>query len=211
MHNIRIERLWVDVTIQVTAKWKDRFRRFELSHGLEINNPNHIWLLHLLFLTTINNELDFFAKSWNQHKIQIRDGPNRSPADMFGFDMLVHGIRGHQLSSSDNMSVDDNMSEAELEVFGVDWEGLEDNSLLLSRQSNNPNNEDPSSWIGRRGPPENLSEVRLDAPDQPVTYSEAQIIHNCVSPWIGCTAENDIDMLWCNTLLFARSHFGNSF
>lgn len=119
--------------------------------------------------------------------------------------MLVHGVRGHQLSDNDSMS------EEELEVFGVDWEGLEDNSLLLSRQANNPDDERPSSWIGRRGPPEHLNEVNLEAPGLPVPLDEVETIYTSVSPWIGCTNEGDIDMLWCNGLLFARSVYGNIF
>lgn len=95
VHNVRIERLWVDVTIQVGATWADHFTTLELRFGLNINNANHIWLLHLLFLPVINSVLAFFAQSWNEHKIEIRDGPNRSPSDMFGFDMLVHGLRGY--------------------------------------------------------------------------------------------------------------------
>src|SRR6202050_19966 len=103
----------------------------ELRHGLDINNIHDIWLLHHLFLHLINQQLAFFAESWNHHRIQIRDGPNRSPADMFGFDMLVHGVRGDQLPDKD-------LSEEELEVYGVDWEGLHDEWLLNSQQANNP-------------------------------------------------------------------------
>lgn len=97
IHNVRIERLWVDVTAQVGATWSDHFTILELHHGLDINNVNHIWLLHYLFLPTINDQLTFFMGAWNEHRIQIRNGPNRSPADLFGFDMLVHGARGHAL------------------------------------------------------------------------------------------------------------------
>ncbi|KAG6806455.1 hypothetical protein H0H92_011282, partial [Tricholoma furcatifolium] len=86
VHNVRIERLWVDVTAQVGSTWADIFTTLELQHGLDINNVHHIWLLHHLFLSTINQQLEFFVQSWNQHRIQIRNGPNRSPADMFGFD-----------------------------------------------------------------------------------------------------------------------------
>ncbi|KAF8187259.1 hypothetical protein K438DRAFT_1973001 [Mycena galopus ATCC 62051] len=33
------------------------------------------------------------------------------------------------------------MSEEELEVYGIDWEGLRDNALLDSQQRNNPSAE----------------------------------------------------------------------
>ena len=82
IHNVCIEHLWVDVTAQVGAFWADIFTDLELRYGLDINNIHHIWLLHHLFLRLINQQLTFFAESWNQHRIQIQDGPNRSPADM---------------------------------------------------------------------------------------------------------------------------------
>ncbi|KAF8055696.1 hypothetical protein FPV67DRAFT_1567427 [Lyophyllum atratum] len=171
VHNVRIERLWVDVTAQVGATWAELFTLLEIRHGLDINNPQHIWLLHFLFLGTINQQLDFFAQSWNQHRIQIRGGPNRSPADMFGFDMIVHGVRGYQLPRLD----DSTMTEEELEVFGMDWEGLREDNLLQSREANNPRNEDSGSWLGRVGPPEHLNEVPLHAPQDVYTYGNKKL------------------------------------
>ncbi|KAJ7716185.1 hypothetical protein B0H16DRAFT_1741405 [Mycena metata] len=103
----------------------------ELHHGLDINNMNHIWLLgHLQFLPTINHQPTFFAHSWNEHRIQIRNGPNpsRAPANMFYFNTLVHGVHEHALAAD--------LSEEELEVYGVDWEGLHDDSFLHSQHEN---------------------------------------------------------------------------
>ncbi|KAJ7463135.1 hypothetical protein B0H11DRAFT_2241111 [Mycena galericulata] len=48
----------------------------------------------LAYLDRWREQLRFFMESWDRHQIRIRNGPNRSPADMFGFDMLVHGVRG---------------------------------------------------------------------------------------------------------------------
>ncbi|KAJ7017993.1 hypothetical protein C8F04DRAFT_978180 [Mycena alexandri] len=145
IHNVRIERLWVDVTAQVGATWSKNFTMLELHHGLDVNNVNHIWLLHHLFLPTINDQLTFFAQSWNEHQIQIRNGPNRSPADMLYFDTLVHGAHGHALAAD--------LSEEELEVYGVDWEGLHDVTLLHSQRENNAEETGWTSWLGRVGPP----------------------------------------------------------
>ncbi|KAJ7632351.1 hypothetical protein FB45DRAFT_866070 [Roridomyces roridus] len=141
------EHLWVDVTAQVAAVWSDRFTILEIHHGLDINNHAHIWLLHFLFLATINSQLAFFAEDWNQHHIQIRHGPNRSPVDMFVFDMLVNSIRGNQLPAEEALS------EEELEVHGIDWEGLRDDNLLASQRQNNTVSKGATSWIGRVGPP----------------------------------------------------------
>jgi hypothetical protein len=148
----------------------------ELNFGLDINNLHHIWLLQHLFLPAINPVLSFFAQSWNEHKIEIRDGPNRSPADMFGFDMLVHGVRGDALPSDDL-----DMIHEELEIFGVDWEALRDENVLRSQRENNDLQERPDIWLGRVGPPPNLNEVQVNA-------SEASLIQT----WIHglATAQN---------------------
>lgn len=193
MHNVRIERLWVDVTVQVGAFWAEIFIQLELTHGLDINNVYHIWLLHHLFLSIINEQLAFFADSWNQHRIQIRDGPNRSPADLFGFDMMVHGIRGHQLPPDD-------LSEEELEVDGVDWEGLYDERLLQSQRGNNLVGEGSSSWVGRTGPPEHLNEVPVHPPTGLFTQDELQVLDDALQPWWGSPDETDIVTLWTQAL-----------
>ena len=131
VHNIRIERLWVDVTAQVGAAWAEFFRTLELRHGLNINNAYHIWLLHYLFLDAINSDLDFFAQSWNQHKISFRGARSRSPADMFGFDMIALGVRGDMVTDTD-------LQPDELEVYGMDWEALQDDTLRTAQADNNP-------------------------------------------------------------------------
>lgn len=202
---MRIERLWVDVTAQVGAAWSDHFTILELRHGLDINNVNHIWLLHFLFLSTINAQLSFFAEAWNQHLLQIRDGPNRSPADLFGFDMFVHGVRGDQLPP------DDDMTEEELEVFGVDWQGLRDENLLQSQRLNNSDAEGWTSWIGRVGPPPNLSEVILEAPNGPLQPPEVQLLHHHLQPWFGSGDDDDIVSLWTHGLMYARTMYSNLF
>ncbi|KAJ7892446.1 hypothetical protein B0H13DRAFT_2234788 [Mycena leptocephala] len=169
VHNVRIERLWVDVTAQVGATWADHFTLLEIRHGLNINNVAHIWLLHFLFLRTINTQLSFFAEAWNQHRIQIRHSTNRSPTDMFVFDMFANGVRGDQLPAKE-----ENLSEEELEVYGIDWQGLHDDNLLQSQAQNNSTAEGSSSWIGRTGPPPDLSQVHVQPP--PGTLTEEEIM-----------------------------------
>ncbi|KAG6849056.1 hypothetical protein H0H93_011639 [Arthromyces matolae] len=153
-------RLWVDVTAQVTSAWADLFTNLEIQHGLNIENPHHIWLLHFLFLQSINNQLEFFAESWNQHKIQIRNGRNRSPADMFTFDTIVHGVRGARLSIEDN-TIEDNtvLSDNELETYGIDWQEIRQDQILQSLSANNPSSEPPDSWLGGGQPPQ-LNELQ---------------------------------------------------
>ncbi|KAJ7076046.1 hypothetical protein B0H15DRAFT_791105 [Mycena belliarum] len=195
IHNVRIERLWVDVTAQVGATWSQHFTMLELHHGLDINNVNHIWLLHHLFLPTINDQLTFFAQSWNEHRINIRDGPNRSPIDMFHFDMLVHGARGHSLAAD--------LPEEELEVYGVDWEGLHDDALLQSQRENNSAEAGWTSWIGA-GPPEHLNEVPVESPEGPFHPDDIAALETVVGPWRGLAADSDVVQMWNHALAFCR-------
>lgn len=200
---MRIERLWVDVTAQVGAAWSDHFTLLELHHGLDINNANHIWLLHYIFLPTINDQLTFFVGAWNEHRIQIRNGPNRSPADFFGFDMLVHGARGHALP--------EDLSEDELEVYGVDWEGLHDEALLNSQRNNNTTEDGWTSWVGCVGPPEHLNEVPVESPQGPFEPRELAMLDHAVAPWRGLASDADIVEMWNNALAYCRTLNSNVF
>lgn len=204
VHNVRIERLWADVTAQVGAFWADIFTELELRYGLDINNIHHIWLLHHLFLRLINQQLTFFAESWNQHRIQIRDGPNRSPADMFGFDMLVHSVRGDQLP-------DEDLTEEELEVYGVDWEGLQDEQLLHSQRGNNPTSEGWNSWIGHVGPPDHLNEVSVDPPVSSLFPGEVDALDRVLETWMHSPVDGDIIALWTRGLAYVRLMHSNLF
>ncbi|KAJ6551615.1 hypothetical protein B0H19DRAFT_950801 [Mycena capillaripes] len=202
VHNVRIERLWVDITAQIGATWADVFVLLELHHGLNINNASHIWLLHYLFLNQINQQLQFFMGSWNQHQIHIRDGPNRSPADLFGFDMLVHGVRG--IDPRVRVQEEPIMSEAELEVHGVDWEALHDDALLESRQENNPADEGSTSWIGRTGPPAQLNEVTVDPPTGPFSPSEIEELETALGHLAVAVDDAEVANLWTEALIVAR-------
>ncbi|KAF9470632.1 hypothetical protein BDN70DRAFT_982382 [Pholiota conissans] len=194
VHNVRIERLWVDVTAQVGATWANLFGMLEIHHGLDINDAHHIWLLQFLFLPTINQDLTFFAEAWNEHKIQIKDGPNRSPIDMFNFDMLVHGVRGSDLTEA--------MSAEELEEYGIDWEGLQDDRLLHSLQMNNEAHEGATSWIGQPGPPEHLNEVLVDSPHAPFDDVVCLSLQERVQPWLGKADDESVVLAWTHGLAY---------
>lgn len=201
VHNVRIERLWVDVTAQVGAFWADMFTELELRYGLNINNIYHIWLLHHVFLLIINQQLAFFAESWNQHRIQIRDGPNRSPADFFGFDMMVHGVRGDQVPEEDELGSE------ELEVYGVDWEGLHDDRLLRSQQTNNSSEVGWSSWVGQVGPPEHLNEVSVQPPSEPLIIDEIEALEQVLPPWSDRPGNDEIIIRWTTALGYVQTRY----
>ncbi|KAJ7754283.1 hypothetical protein B0H14DRAFT_3096706 [Mycena olivaceomarginata] len=183
VHNVRIERLWVDVTAQVGATWADHFTCLELRYGLDINNIAHIWLLHFLFLGTINSQLAFFAESWNQHRIQIRNS-------------LTAHQPTYQLPPEE-----ENLIDEELEVYGIDWQGLRDDGVLQSQARNNPRSEGSSSWVGHTGPPPDLSEVIVQPPQGTLTADE--ITH--------FAEDADIISLWNHALTHVRVLYPNVF
>ncbi|KAJ3976241.1 hypothetical protein EV361DRAFT_790771 [Lentinula raphanica] len=206
VHNVRIERLWVDVSNYISQDWNNFFTRLD-GHHLDTSNQNHIWLLQHLFLEAINNSLAFWAEGWNSHRItQGRDsnGPNRSPEDMWGFDMLVHGMRGDSLDQH-------RMTDEELEVFGVDWDGLQDNLLLDSLRSNYAHEEGTSTWLGRHGPPENLNEVQVDPPSGPLTMEEIQGLDILTGPTSNVFGEENIVQLWCTAIIYCHNLYPEIF
>lgn len=77
-HNTRIERLWVEVGTQFARRWRAFFLNLERFHGLKRDNSHHLWLLHHLFLTEINDDCEEFQESWNSHPIS-GEGHDQSP------------------------------------------------------------------------------------------------------------------------------------
>src|ERR1700737_5335553 len=107
--------------------------------------------------------------------------------------MMVHGVRGHQLPL-------DELNDEELEVYGVDWEGLQDERLLHSQRNNNPANEGGSSWLGQSGPPQHLNEVSVDPPSTILEPPELEALHESLLPWLDSPNDTDIIALWTHAL-----------
>ncbi|KAJ7714928.1 hypothetical protein B0H16DRAFT_1667180 [Mycena metata] len=168
IHNVRIERLWVDVTAHVGATWSKNFTMLELHHRLDINNVNHIWVLHHLFLPTINHQLTFFAHSSCQHE--------------------------HALAAD--------LSEEQLEVYGVDWEGLHNDTLLHSQRENIAGETGWTSWLGQVGPSEHLNEVPVESPQGPFYPEQVTVLEAVIPQWCSLAANSVIIHLWSITLAF---------
>jgi hypothetical protein len=119
---------------------------------------------------------------------------------MFGFDMLVHGVRGDQLPEED-------LTEEELEVYGVHWEGLHEEQLLRSQRANNPTSEGWSSWVGRIGPPKQLNAVHVYPPIDSLQPSEVDALDETLRPWLQGSASDDAEIiaLWTHALAYAQT------
>ncbi|KAI6031180.1 hypothetical protein BKA83DRAFT_4044964, partial [Pisolithus microcarpus] len=90
--NSRIERLWVEVGTQFARCWRAFFTRLENQHMLNPHSPNHLWLLHLLFLDSINADCLNFQQEWNCHPISGPDTNNKSPNDIRFMGQTVFGV-----------------------------------------------------------------------------------------------------------------------
>ena len=119
MHNIRIERLWYDLTHGIGSKWKNFFVDLELYWGLDTDNDEHIWLLHYLSMDSLNEELTEWGETWNYHKLRIRDERQRSPTDMFMFGVMTKGLYAPYQHFNSQL---DTVQEEELPEYGVDWD-----------------------------------------------------------------------------------------
>jgi hypothetical protein len=121
---------------------------------------------------------------------------------MFGFDMFVHGVRGERLPEADNLT------DEELELYGVDWEGLRDNDVLQSHQTNNPiEDEGWSSWVGRTGMPETLSDVPVEPPSETLLPAEVEFLDNALQQWLYSGQLHDIVALWSTGLRIVRTMY----
>ncbi|KAF5366951.1 hypothetical protein D9757_010853 [Collybiopsis confluens] len=195
VHNTRIERLWADVTIGVGDTWHQRFTELEVSHDLQINNPNHLWLLHHLFLPTINFHLQVWARSWNFHPIAIRNSSNQRPEEMFGFGMLLHGLRGEPLAQ--------HLSQEELELYGIDWDAYQEESILRHLRRNYAD-EGASSWLGRRGPPSELNEVNVMEPLTVLSDEDIAVLDSFVASIPRESTSQEVAHLWRQALIISR-------
>lgn len=64
-HNTQIERLWVEVGRRFAHSWRAFFFRLERIHCLDRKDKTHLWLLHHLFLQSINEDCSRFKEDWN--------------------------------------------------------------------------------------------------------------------------------------------------
>jgi hypothetical protein len=167
VHNIRIERLWCDVTAGFGGKWRKFFYDLELRDGLDVNLSTHLWLLQHLYLPEINNDANTWAGAWNNHKISTR-GIQRSPRDMFVIGMLEEGLRGVEVAPM----TDDIIG------YGVDWDALNDTRIRDHHDNANgePNldMDDDTAFnpFLSQAAPDEFSEVVVDEPNCPLTREQ---------------------------------------
>ena len=78
VHNQRIERLWRDSHRCVNSLY---YRLFYYLENNSLLNPivdEHLFALHYVFLPRINQSLQHFQASWNNHRIRTESGLTRN-------------------------------------------------------------------------------------------------------------------------------------
>ncbi|KAJ7042279.1 hypothetical protein C8F04DRAFT_1208163 [Mycena alexandri] len=176
VHNTRIERLWYDITHGFGQKWKNFFHDLELNHGLNPRRPGNIWLLHHLFLQSINQDALEWAEAWNSHKLQIKGERKRSPRDMFVFSMVQDGPRGisHMVQPVDE-PVDDPTSYGERHLM------------------HHPLQENPQDWENKNpfhAHPTQLSEVPCEPPNFPFTPEQVALLDETLRERVDLTSRS---------------------
>ena len=198
-------------------RWKDFFYDLEIHHGLNTDDPSHIWLLHWLYLPTINEEATAWANTWNSHKIQL-DGERRSsPHQLYLWSCLTDGIRGlpPKASEPEASSVGGEGSEGgethdedpmDYSTYGVDWEAMDDPRLMEHHHQNNP--QDGEDVLHTQHPAW-INEVVCEPPDRPLTDDQFERLEENLARVIS-HGSSDMDVnrfIWATALdLFRRLH-----
>lgn len=90
VHNQRIERLWRDVFVQCSILFYRLFQYMEVTANmLDIDDEIHIYALHYIFMPRINDALQKFACSWNNHGLSSE--ANMSPVQLW-ISGLAHAV-----------------------------------------------------------------------------------------------------------------------
>ncbi len=81
VHNQRIERLWRDVYSSCTHLFHDLFCYLEEEYLLNPENEIHVFALHYVYWTRINQALQQFSDAWNNHSLSSEH--NLSPIQLW--------------------------------------------------------------------------------------------------------------------------------
>lgn len=204
VHNVRIERLWCDLSSGFGAKWKQFFQNIEQHDRLDPDIESHVWLLHYLFLDAINEDAMEWAESWNNHVITLRDARDASPRDLFFFGMLEKGIRGFD---DDAEPQDEELEDPA--SYGVDWEAIDDPRVLAHHSLHNqPDELGNNPFVSQR--PQHFSDVTVPEVDSPLSPEQLNHLSEYLrsSPSFQSRSMDSRRLLWNSALQFCGDMFG---
>lgn len=201
VHNIRIERLWVDVTNGFGRKWKDFFQALEVADRLDVNSDAHLWLLHFLFLPMVNEDASQWAAAWNSHVLGRRGEPHRSPQQMFVQGIIEHGHRSGNPGPPEDDTVVDN-----IDSYGIDWDDIDNRHLRSHHDTHNsPDDDGTNPFVSNQ--PTQLSNVEVPDARCPFTAEQLQRFQYQIDPLLNQTHPDTHSrrLLWVQVLAVASS------
>ncbi|KAG1885297.1 uncharacterized protein F5891DRAFT_970140 [Suillus fuscotomentosus] len=176
VHNIRIERLWVDLTNGIGSKWKLFLQDLEVSSGLNVDNAHHIWLLHHLFLDVLGREIHGWAEAWNHHRMSTYDHGMSSPHEMCFLSMLQHGARGFEVAPTFHPPEDTLQSDEAVAEYGIDWDGVDNHGIRSHHDMvNQPDPLGNNPFVAYV--PETLNLIEVDEPNCPLSPEQLTHLH----------------------------------
>lgn len=209
VHNIRIERLWRDVTHGFGQKWKTFFQELEFGCGLNPDLDAHIWPLHHLFLRAVNQDAQEWAQAWNAHKIRLRHERQRSPRDLFLFGMVENGPRGlGALTGPRDVGGDfgeDGMVE-DFNSYGIDWDELDDHRIVAHHRAHNgPDGFDDNPFVSCG--PDYFSHVGVPEAPCPLTPEQVEYLDRELSQVPEYRSRNMVARreMWIHALAICRN------
>lgn len=185
----------MEVGRTIVKKWKPFFESLEELHGLRVDSAGHIWLLHHLFLNTLNGDIQRWAEHWNAHVMRLKGVKNMAPRDMF----LV-GL-SKRLAVINVGGQDENIGD--VAQFGIDWEGLEDEDLIRELQERGEEN--PFDNYA----PDRLNEVPCEPPHCPLTRDQVDGLDAFLQTQFNMQSNNVDEKtgIWTRALMWCRDLF----
>lgn len=80
VHNQRIERLWRDVFVGVSAFYHGLFKHMEACCILDPDDDTDMFCLHFVYLPRINRQLTLWRQGWVHHRLS---GVGRTPNQLW--------------------------------------------------------------------------------------------------------------------------------
>jgi hypothetical protein len=177
------------------SKWKTFFEVLEAHDGLDTDNDAHIWLLHFLFLDTINRDAEDWAATWNNHVLQRRGQHHQSPHQMYLHGMIQHGVRGIMPEEDPE----------DVEAYGIDWGALDEmgNYAAAGHDNGRAGNENLNPFLINH--PSNLSHIDLSDPRCPFDENQIQQLSEQISllPHYQVLDMHSQRLLWIDSLHIA--------
>jgi transposase InsO family protein len=68
-HNQRVERLWLDVRINVIVQCYNIMEKLYKEYRCDYTRQDDVYVVHYLFIPMIQADLDVFVGVWNNHKL----------------------------------------------------------------------------------------------------------------------------------------------